>query len=182
MLDGETDGSYSFSDEEEQESSDTSDVETDDQSREFNYTLKLINLMCKTDFQTIELGKGKKLKSLSSLQQFISKKLSTNPKFQTPDLKTVQMGYLETGHGLKGRKFWIHVDSDVKMTYEKFEKKKSIILWCYTKADTQATKKKPDTSGSKPSRSGTKYGQHLEDRTAVDDIQGATGEAYKLFS
>ena len=130
VLDGETDGSYSFSDEEEQESSDTSDVETDDQSREFNYTLKLINLMCKTDFQTIELGKGKKLKSLSSLQQFISKKLSTNPKFQTPDLKTVQMGYLEPGHGLKGRKIWIHIDSDVKMMYEKYEKKKSIILWC----------------------------------------------------
>ena len=105
MLDGETDGSYSFSNEEEQELSDISDVETDDQSREFNYTFKLINLMCKTDFQTIELGKGKKLKSLSSLQQFISKKLSANPKFQTPDLKTACAdGLLGTRPWFKGEK------------------------------------------------------------------------------
>ena len=46
----ESDGSYSFSDEEQER--ELSDVETDDKFSEFNYTLKLVNPKCKADFQT----------------------------------------------------------------------------------------------------------------------------------
>ena len=180
MLDGESDGSYLSSDEEQEE---LSDVETDDQTTEFSYTLKLVDPKCKADFQTIKLGKAKIFKSLSSLQQFIYKIISTNPKFQAPDLKNVEMGYIECGHGLKGRKIWIHVDGDVKMMYDYHQKSKSILLWCYTEADTQASKKKKvSTSTNKSSKSGTKYGQHLEDRTVVDDLYKELQEKHTSYS
>jgi hypothetical protein len=68
-------GSYSVSDEE--QGAELSDVEI---ALKFSYTLKLVNLKSKSDFQTIKLGTAEKFKSLSSLQQFIYKKISTNPK------------------------------------------------------------------------------------------------------
>ena len=140
-----------------------SDSDADDESYEYSYTLKLV---CKKDFTSVELGRGKRFKHLSSLQQFISKKkLSTNPKLPTLDLKNVDMGYVTPGHGMKGRKIWIHLDDDVKIMYEKHEKKMSIFLWCYTKSSTQAAQKNEVAGSSKTTKSGTKYGQHLEERT-----------------
>ena len=104
-LHDESDGSYSFSDEEQE--LELSDVETDDQHSEFSYTLKLVNPKCKAEFQTIKLGNEKKFKSLSSLQQIMYKTISTNPEFRVPDMKSVEMGYMESGHGLRGRKIWV---------------------------------------------------------------------------
>ena len=52
------------------------------------------------------------------MQQFIYIMISTILKFQPPDPKNVEMGYIECGHGLKGRKIWIDVDSDDKMIYD----------------------------------------------------------------
>ena len=177
----ESDGSCSFSDEEQER--ELSDVETDDKISEFNYTLKLVNPKCKADFQTIKLGAAKKFKSLSSLQEFIYKTISANPKFQAPDLMNVEMGYMESGHGLKGRKIWLYSDGDVKIMYDYYEKSTSILLWCYTEAGTQtAKKKKGSVSTSKSSKSGTKYGQHLEDRTAVDDIYKELQEKHTSYS
>ena len=105
---------------------------------ELTYTIKLINPACKKEFHSIELGKAKACKSLRSLQDFISKKLSTNPKFTCS----------EPGHGMKGRKIWINTDDDVKMMYEKHVTKKSVLLWCYT----AAAEKKDE--GAKASGSG----------------------------
>ena len=62
-----------------------------------------------------KLGAAKKLKSLSSLQELIYKTISANPKFQAPELTNVEMGYMESGHGLKGRKIWLYSDGDVKI-------------------------------------------------------------------
>ena len=79
------------------------------------------------------------------------------------------MGYVEPGHGMKGRKIWIHSDDDVKIMYEKHDQKKSILLWSYT-----ATVRKKDTNKSK---GGTKHEQHMDARSAVD-----TREENRLFS
>ena len=180
MLDGESDGSYSFSDEE--QGAELSDVEIADQNLSFSYTLKLVNPKSKSDFLTIKLGTAKKFKSLSSLQQFMYKTISTNPKFKAPDLTDVEMGYIESGHGLKGRKIWLYADGDVEVMYDYFKDSTSILLWCYTEADTQTTKKKKVGSAAKSSKSGTKYGQHLEERMAVDDLYKELQEKHTSYS
>ena len=88
------------------------------------------------------------------------------------------MGYVD---GMKARKIWIHRDDGVKMMYEKHEKKRSILLWCCTKSGTQVAWKKEDAGPSKTTKSGTKYGQHLEVRRVNShgrSLQGATREAH----
>ena len=168
MLDGESDGSYSFSDEE--QGAELSDVERADVSLSFSYTLKLVNPKSMSNFLTIKLGTAKKIKLLSSLQQFMYKTISTNPKFKAPDLTDVEMGYTESGHDLKGRKIWLYADGDVEVMYDYFKESTSILLWCHMEAETQTAKNKKVKSAAKSSKSGTKYGQHLEERTAVDDL------------
>ena len=124
-------------------------------------------------------------RSLASLQRFISKKLSTNPKLKKPDLHSVEMGYVEPGHGMKGRKIWLHTDDDVKMMYviERHDKKRSVMLWCYTGTIAQATGKIEHASkSSKSVKGGTKYGQHLENHSAVDEIYQQLQEKHKDYS
>ena len=149
-LHDESDGSYSFSDEEQE--LELSDVETDDQHSEFSYTLKLVNPNCNLEFQTIKFGNEKEFKS--SLQQFMYKTISTNPKFRAPDMKSVEMGYIESVHDLRGTKIRMCGDGDVEMMNDYFKKSKSI-LWCYTEADTKAAKKKKVGASTSKSTSGT---------------------------
>jgi hypothetical protein len=66
--------------------------------------------------------------------------------------------------------------------YDYFKESTSILLWCYTEADTQTAKKKKVRSGAKSSKSGTKYGQHLEERTAVDELYRKLQEKHTSFS
>lgn len=132
---------------------------------QLTYTIKLINPACKKEFQSVELGKAKVCKSLGSLQSFISKKLSNNPKLKLLDLRSVEMGYVEPGHGMKGRKMWINTDEDVKMMYVKHVKKKSLLLWCYTDE-----KKEESAKASGSGKGASRYVQHVQDRSEVDKI------------
>ena len=72
------------------------------------------------------------------------------------------MGYVEPGYGMR-----INTDDDVKMMYEKHVTKKSVLLWCYTAA---AEKKEEGAKASGSGKGGTKYGQHVQDRSKIDEI------------
>lgn len=39
-------------------------------------------------------------------------------------------GYIEPGHGLKGRQQWIVQDTDVQEMYRAYSKRREILLWC----------------------------------------------------
>lgn len=47
------------------------------------------------------------------LRQFISKSLPSIPDFEKPDVQNVELGYVEPGHGMKGKKVWLLMDGDV---------------------------------------------------------------------
>ena len=40
--------------------------------------------------------------------------------------------YLEPGHGSKGKRCWLHTDSDLEDMYKQHKHKKDVLLWCYT--------------------------------------------------
>lgn len=168
------------SDEDEFETVDSE--EDSQQAPELMYTIKLVNPTCKKDFCSVELGKGRVYKSLVSLQGLISKKLSKHPKFKLPDLKSVEMGYVEPGHGMKGRKIWIHTDDDVKMMYEKYGKKKTVLLWCYTEASPVCKKGAVASRSIATGKGGTKYGQHLDKQSEVDTIYDQLQEKHTGYS
>ena len=47
---------------------------------------------------------------------------------EKPDFEVADLGYIESGHGMKGRKQWLSTDSDVQMMYEQHAEKYSILL------------------------------------------------------
>ena len=42
-----------------------------------------------------------------------------------------QLGYIEAGHGLRGKQRWLVVDSDLEEMYTFHKGKKEILLWCF---------------------------------------------------
>ena len=53
------------------------------------------------------------------------------------------INYVEigAGHGLKGKKIWLHTDADLRGMYETLQGKKSIQLWAYTHVTTKPQNK-----------------------------------------
>ena len=102
------------------------------------------------EFHTVDLGKSKIYRSIASLRVFISKNLHN---------VDVEMGYVEPGHSMKGRKVWLFTDEDVNKMYERYQGKPTIRLWCYT----CTLKKEPSTSA----KTGSKY---EEKQSEVDEV------------
>ena len=48
-------------------------------------------------------------------------------------------GYIEPGHGMKGKQKWLHDNADIEEMYTHFLKKRDVLLWCYS--SSQATSK-----------------------------------------
>lgn len=40
------------------------------------------------------------------------------------------LGYIEPGHGLRGRQNWLTSADDLKVMYPKHKRKQQIVLWC----------------------------------------------------
>ena len=51
---------------------------------------------------------------------------------EQPDFSSVDLGYLEPGHGMKGKNQWLHSDDDVKEMYAKHVGRRNIQLWGYS--------------------------------------------------
>ena len=62
------------------------------------------------------------------------------------------MGYIEPGHGAKGRKIWLNTDADVDDMYKIYEGRKEIMLKNETQEDVeQPSAKRPCRSDNKSS-------------------------------
>ena len=46
-----------------------------------------------------------------------------------PDLQSVEMGYIEPGHGMKGKKVWLFRDGDVVKMYERYQGNPFMVLY-----------------------------------------------------
>ena len=75
------------------------------------------------------------------------------PDIPPPKADKLEFGYVEPGHGLKGKKEWIFDDDDVKEFLTKFnsKKKKEFTLWCYSQGRSHC--KNESKRGAKRSRS-----------------------------
>ena len=89
-----------------------------------------------------------------------------------PEENDFEIGYMEPGHGLKGRKRWIHVDDDLRDMYAAYGTRKEVVIWCAPFRDRKGqTSKRPqlsDNSGPPPQK--TKFAVHSEKMTEVEEI------------
>jgi len=79
------------------------------------------------------------------------------------------LGYIEPGHGVKGRQRWISSPSDLTLMYQAY-KKKEIILWTYEKDENDTMS---DTTSAKRRRTADDSGKAeslAQKTTEVDEI------------
>ena len=72
--------------------------------------------------------------------------------------KFTQLGFIEPGHGLRGKTQWLHDDDDLRSMYAMYAGKRSreIILWCLKDACDQSGSKKHAATAVNPKDQGPK--------------------------
>ena len=105
---------------------DKSDDPTDYTKQDYKYLLKAVNPSRVSDYKTIKLHESPRggFTSLDELREFIGCNLPS-------DIAELELGYIEPGHGSKG-KIWVCSDMDLKEMYQLHKGKQQVNLWCYT--------------------------------------------------
>ena len=91
-------------------------------------------------------------------------------------------GYIEPGHGARGKQRWLTCTDDLNDLYSVYDGKKEILLWCYT--SDQAPKKRahsPDVDGDDDARKRTKstrYDKFMDKMTEVEAIEADLREKH----
>jgi hypothetical protein len=83
------------------------------------------------------------------------------------DIYSVDIGYIEPGHGFKGKKVWLLNDSDLKAMYKAHEGKKTINLWCYTEQARTKGKKRSRSPCGDSGEKGGNYESHCTKKMAA---------------
>ncbi len=144
----------------------------------FEYTLKMINPSRMSEYKNVNIRGQKYCSSLDELREFIAANLPTTIS-EVPDLESVDMGFVEPGHGGKGRKVWMFDNEDLQNMYEAYSKKKRILLWCYTQRSQKTTQsiaaggKGKDTSKGATkvtSKRSSNYDSQVRKQEEVDEI------------
>ena len=79
-----------------------------------------------SDFKNVDIHAKSYCSSLDELRKFIASKLPAT--VDPPDMEAVDMGFIEPGHGGKGRKVWLFSDEDLPTMYKTFKGKRE---FCY---------------------------------------------------
>ena len=85
------------------------------------YSVKIVNPKRKSDYTVRKLRTNIQFLTVSEVFEELKNSLEINAS---------QLGYIEPGHGLKGKQRWITEDEDLETMYECFKGKREIVLWC----------------------------------------------------
>ena len=131
--------------------------------------------MKKSLFSTVRLQcQSKVCDSLEELRTFIASSVPDSLDI-VPSLDAgSELGYLEPGHGSKGKRCWLHTDADLVDMYKQHKHKKEILLWCYTGVpESQKT-----APGHKRSHASV-YDSHTRKMSEVDEIVSKLDEKHQ---
>ena len=99
-------------------------------SVDLNTPSKRMNPGHRSEFKNVRIWKWKRFGMLKDLRAFLTTKVpSVDVGGEKPDYDHVDLGYLEPGHGTKGKKQWLNTDEDIQVMYENHAGKRSIQLW-----------------------------------------------------
>ncbi len=122
------------------------------------YSVKIMNPSKKSMFQTVRLqSQPKYCKTLVELKEFVTTAL---PQSLDNIPSVEELGYVEPGHGAKGKRCWLHTDADLKEMYEQHKRKKEVLLWCYSEK-LESKKAESVESGPKVARASV-YNNHTK--------------------
>jgi hypothetical protein len=119
--------------------------------------------------------KKKKDYSIKRLHN-ITKKFQTIKDFEmavvdvcSEKLSLENFGYIEPGHGAKGKQRWLISNEDLNDMYVAHEGKKEILLWCCVEQGQKRRANSPSTDAEAPKRS--RYDKQLDKITEVEEIE-----------
>lgn len=126
---------------------------------QLEYSVKIINPEKLSDYKSVRLCKWKCCEDLKELRLLLRDKVP--PAVSHPiNFEKNDLGYIDPGHGLKGRKHWLSSNEDLKEMYQKHVGKRNILLWIYF-----------DTSGKSSSngKKNSNFEQHKKTCAEVDE-------------
>lgn len=138
----------------------------------FEYSVKIVNRKKKSDFVVKKLKTKEKLSNLNQLKKRVEEECTDC--VQAP---IQHIGYIEPGHGLRGKQRWLTSNSDLDELYCQLQGKKEVLLWTFAPETTEHTsgKKRARSEGSgsddnsKPKKK-TRYEGHVDKMAEVDEI------------
>ena len=97
-----------------------------------SYSVKLINEAKKSDYRVHKLSTSARFTTRNDIKQ----------QLHAIDRKAKDtFGYIDPGHGLKGKQNVITSDQDLVEMYAAYKNKHGILLWCYFESDVSKQRK-----------------------------------------
>ena len=148
-----------------------------------DYSVKIVNPRRKSDFTVLKLKSQEKFFDVDDLKKQVAKECKG--KVEEP---IRQIGYIEPGHGLRGKLRWLSSNDDLCDMYELFRGKKELILWTYAPSESdqvtskkitrpknddeatgKTTKPKSDDSSDDKAKKRPRYEGHVDKMAKVDE-------------
>ncbi len=82
-------------------------------------------------------------------------------------------GYIEPGHGAKGKQCWLTSPDDLIDMYTIHGRKKEILLWCLTADQGQKKRAQSPSSDGAPAQKRSRYDTHVGKMTEVEEIEAS---------
>ena len=105
--------------------------------------MKVINVNRKSQYIVRKMCCSERFSSIVALKEYLTKELRET---------VLDIGYIEPGHGMRGKQLWLVEDIDLTEMYELFKKKREFSLECFIQKsnpeDTRNNRKRRNNSTS----------------------------------
>ena len=145
----------------------------------YNYSVKVCNPKKKSLFVILQLKTKQKFESVDDLKRQMLAEY--REKIGEP---IEQLGYIEPGHGLRGKQRWLSSNNDLNQMYLVHKKKPyEITLWCLGPSGERGVKRPSTNSESEPSKAPRKsYDKHLDRMARVEEIEDTLREKHDKYT
>ena len=127
--------------------------------------LKIVSSKKKSEYVIQNLRLTTRFSSLTSLKGQVMSKCDGKVSFDEG------FGYIEPGHGVKGRQRWLLSDEDVADMYTLHDGKKEILLWCYSAQESCKRPHPPDEADVGSSQKRSRYNKQIDKMREVEEIE-----------
>ena len=138
------------------------------------YSVKIMNPKKKSEFEVLSMKTNAIYSSVDDLKEQLLKEF--RDKVSDP---VQSIGYIEPGHGLRGKQRWLYSESDLTTMYD-IHNRKEIILWCFGKSPERGTKRplaESRSNGAAPKKA-SNYSKHADRIAEVEEIEDELKDKY----
>lgn len=127
-----------------------------------NYSIKIVNPK-KSDFV---VSSKKKFHDLDNLKKRVSEEFE-----EQINGSIKQIGYIEPGHGLRGKQRWLTSSVELEEMYALFQGRKEIMLWTFSENSKKRSRPENESNDENSVlKKRSRYEGHVDKMAEVDEI------------